>query len=99
MEEPATECETVYCLRPYNPFKINGVRNPHFDRALDGRLLDFKDGQHYAVAAEAKLFRAALGVIDLPPLSIVAVVMQVPEVRRVLIVLEYGQIGARPSPA
>lgn len=52
MEEPTTAWETVYCLRPYHPHRIHGARNPGFDRDLDGRLLDFKDGHQRRCARE-----------------------------------------------
>ena len=35
-------------------------------RQQNGRLLDFKEGQQYAISAEAKEFQAPLGELELP---------------------------------
>lgn len=74
MDSPALAWESVYCVRPYNPHKLEGRKNPAFDRDLDGRLLDFKDGQYYAIREETKVFRTALAALTLPPNVLLAII-------------------------
>jgi predicted amidophosphoribosyltransferase len=49
------------------------MRNPEFG-ALDGRLLDFKEGKRYAIRAEAQEFSAALSQLELPEQVLIVVV-------------------------
>lgn len=74
MESPTLAWESVYCLRPYNPHKLDGVKNPAFDRDLDGRLLGFKDGQYYAIRDETKVFRTALAELTFPQATVLAII-------------------------
>jgi predicted amidophosphoribosyltransferase len=73
-EDPVTAWNGVFCLRDYNPYKFGGSRNPSFVKATDGRLLDFKEGQDYAVKAETKEFAAGLEKLKLPKGTILVVV-------------------------
>lgn len=56
----------VHCLRPYHPYRYLGERNARFSKATDGRLLDFKEGQAYAIEAEAAAVRSVLDDLKLP---------------------------------
>jgi hypothetical protein len=73
-ERPETAWESVYCCRPYHACWIFGLRNPAFDKATDGRLLDFKDGQEHAVTAETAEFRKSLGQLELQAKVLLAVI-------------------------
>ena len=73
-EDPATAWTSVYCLRDYNPYRLGGERNPSFVKACDGRLLDFKEGQDYAVKAETKEFATGLKALELPRGTILVIV-------------------------
>jgi hypothetical protein len=73
-ERPETAWESVYCCRAYHACWIFGLRNPAFDKATDGRLLDFKDGQEHAVTAETAEFRKSLGQLELQARVLLAVI-------------------------
>jgi len=73
-ESPAVAWDAEYCLRPYNPYRLTEGKNPAFSRILDGRLLDFKEGQAYAIAAETDVFREGLKQLSLPSHVILVIV-------------------------
>lgn len=72
-DDPGIAWESLYCLRPYNSYKLMGTRNPAFSTD-DGRLLDFKEGQQPAIDREASNIAAILAQLDLPPRMLVTVV-------------------------
>jgi predicted amidophosphoribosyltransferase len=73
-EDPESRWTGVYCLRPYNPWMVGGVRNPAFVNETDGRLLAFKRGEDWAVEIEADVLARALGQLTCPRNTTVAVV-------------------------
>jgi phosphoribosyl transferase-like protein len=73
-EEPASAWVGVYCLRPYNPWKLGGAQNPDFCALIDGRLLDLKDGKEQGIANAVSDFRPALQVLGLPPGTLLGIV-------------------------
>lgn len=73
-EDPATAWTGVYCLRPYNPWKVGGVRNPAFVKATDGRLLDLKYEYDHGVTAAVEDFTAGLENLKLPKGTILVIV-------------------------
>ena len=73
-EDPGTAWTDVYCLRPYNPYRIQGELNPAFSRATDGRVLDLKENQDSGVASAVADFREGLGQLGLPRGTILVVV-------------------------
>ena len=73
-DDVQTAWTEVYCLRPYNPYRLGGEPNPHFVRALDGRLLDFKQGDKSAIKLEAEGVLNALQALKLPKGTILAIV-------------------------
>ncbi len=73
-EDPAAAWTTEYCLRPYNPYRVAGAQNPAFVHALDGRLLDFKDGVDLAVKLETRAFLRALEQLEFPFRTLLIVV-------------------------
>ena len=67
LEDPVTAWTAAYCLRPYHhPFRFDGVANPAFVPAADGRLLDFKNGDDEAIVREIGEFRRGLDRLRLP---------------------------------
>ena len=56
---------TVFCQRPYNPYR--GGNNPAFRSrpGLDGRLLDFKQGYDDAIRSETAVLLDAIEKLDL----------------------------------
>ena len=64
-ERPDAAWTAEFCLRPYNPYRLYGEPNPAFVHALDGRLLDFKDGRDTAIAAETQALAEALEQLPL----------------------------------
>ena len=64
-EDPATAWSTVYCLRPYNPYRREGAVNPAFIPRIDGRLLNFKDGVDEAIWLEIEEFKRGLDRLQL----------------------------------
>jgi predicted amidophosphoribosyltransferase len=74
LEDPASAWTSVYCLRPYNPWKINGAPNPDFHPPTDGRLLDLKDGKEHGIARAIEDFLAGLQVLRMPQDTILAIV-------------------------
>jgi hypothetical protein len=73
-EDPTAAWTTEYCLRPYNPYRVGGAQNPAFVHALDGRLLDFKDGVDLAVKLETRAFLRALEQLEFPFRTLLVVV-------------------------
>lgn len=65
---------SVWCLRPYHPYRLMGSKNPDFQKATDGRLLDFKEGKQDAVAVEVEEFAKALGGLSLPSFALIGVI-------------------------
>lgn len=65
---------TVWCLRPYHPYRVFGELNPEFERATDGRLLNFKEGKHDAVAVEIEAFADAISNLTLPRPTVIGVI-------------------------
>lgn len=73
-EDPHAAWTTEYCLRPYHPYRVGGAQNPAFVHALDGRLLDFKDGVELAVTLETREFLRALEQLEFPFRTLLVVV-------------------------
>jgi predicted amidophosphoribosyltransferase len=75
MGDSASDAWTsVWCLRPYHPYRVFGELNPDFERATDGRLLDFKEGKGWAVAAEIAEVKKALVHLEMPEPIHIAIV-------------------------
>lgn len=72
--EPEAAWTGIYCLREYNPYRIQGVQNPAFLAATDGRLLDLKDGTDRGIKYAARDFNDELGQLHLPDGTVLAVV-------------------------
>ena len=73
-EDPAQAWSTVYCLRPYNPYRRDGLLNPSFVQSIDGRLLDFKSGADEAIWLELREFKRGLDRLELPHRTLIVVV-------------------------
>jgi predicted amidophosphoribosyltransferase len=74
-DSPEDAWTSVWCLRPYHSYRIYGVElNPEFVKATDGRLLDFKEGKGWAVAAEIKEMQTALKSLEMSEPILVALV-------------------------
>ena len=60
-ESPAEAWVTVFCQRTYNPYQAYGRRNPAFrgGPGLEGRLLDFKEGNARAIESETAVLLGA----------------------------------------
>ena len=72
--EPEAAWTGIYCLRDYNPFWFQGIRNPAFRTATDGRLLDLKENKDHGVANAARDFAEGLRPLGLSDGAILAVV-------------------------
>ena len=66
-ESPAEAWVTVFCQRTYNPYQAYGRRNPAFrgGPGLEGRLLDFKEGNARAIESETAVLLGAVEQLDL----------------------------------
>jgi hypothetical protein len=73
-EDPATAWSSAYCLRPYHPYRLDGMPNPAFEPSVDGRLLDFKNGDEEAIVREIVEFRQGLERLRLPRPTLLLVV-------------------------
>lgn len=72
--EPEAAWTGIYCLRDYNPYWFQGIRNPAFRTATDGRLLDLKANQDHGVENAARDFAEGLRPLGLSDGTILAVV-------------------------
>ena len=73
VEDPENAWTADFCLRPYNPYKFGGSKNPSFNPA-DGRLLELKDNTDSGVEAAAEDFSQGLEKLGLPKRTILMVV-------------------------
>ena len=73
-ERPDAAWTAEFCMRPYHPYRLCGEPNPAFVHALDGRLLDFKDGRDTAIAAETEAIGEALELLRLERGTVLVIV-------------------------
>ena len=74
ISNPKRAWTRTYCLRDYNPYWFQGVRNPAFRTATDGRLLDLKANKDHGVENAARDFAEGLRPLGLSDGTILAVV-------------------------